>query len=88
MAHHKAAQKSIRQDKERNKRNAARKSELKTRVKKVLSAVGEKDSEKAQKSLAEAIPAIDRLCQKGTIHKNNAARKKSRLTKKVQALSA
>ena len=88
MAHHKAAQKAIRQDRVRNKRNAARKSELKTRIKKVLTAVEAKDSENARKSLAEAIPAIDRLCRKGTIHKNNAARKKSQLTKKVRALSA
>ena len=88
MAHHKAALKSIRQDKKRNPRNAARKSELKTRIKKVLAAVEEKDAGNAQKALAEAIPTIDRSCRKGIIHKNNAARKKSRLTKKVQALSA
>ena len=88
MAHHKAAIKSIRQDKKRNTRNVARKSELKTRIKKVLSAVEEKDAEKAKLSLAEAIPAIDRFCGKGIIHKNNAARKKSKLTKKVRALSA
>lgn len=88
MAQHKAAIKSIRQDKKRNHRNAARKSELKTRIKKVLSAVEEKDAKKAQQCLAEAIPTIDRYCGKGIIHKNNAARKKSKLTKKVQALSA
>lgn len=87
MAHHKAAQKSIRQDKKRRQRNIARKSVLRTRIKKVLTAVEEKDAEKAQQFLAEAIPTIDRSCLKGTIHKNNAARKKSRLTKKVQALS-
>ena len=88
MAHHKAALKSIRQDKQRHMRNVARKSELKTRVRKVLAAVEAKDVENAQKCLAEAIPTIDRSSHNGTIHKNNAARKKSRLTKKVQALSA
>ena len=86
MAQHRSALKSIRQDKKRHERNVARKSELKTRIKKVLSAVDKKDTEKSQKALAEVIPVIDQSCQKGIIHKNNAARKKSRLTKKVHSL--
>ena len=88
MAHHKSTLKSIRQDKKRHQINIARKSELKTRIKRVLTAAKEKDMEKAQKALAEAIPIIDRSCHKGVIHKNNAARQKSKLMKKVQALSA
>lgn len=87
MAHHSAALKSIRQDKRKQERNVALKSELKTRIKRVLKAVEKKDSEESQKALAEVIPIIDRFCQKGILHKNNAARKKSMLTKKVHLIT-
>ncbi len=56
---------------------------MRTLIKKVLS---ETDKEKAQESLKEATSFIDRLSVKGTIHPNNAARKKAKLTKHVNSL--
>jgi len=68
--------------------NKARRSQLKTAIKKVLAAVEAKDLPAAREALARAIPTIDKMCSKGLIHKNKAARQKSRLTLKVNRLSA
>ena len=86
MATHRSAEKKDRQDKKRNLRNTAIKSNVKTRIKAVLAAAEDKDSEKAKSALATAIPAIDKAASKGVIHKNTASRKISRLTRKVNSL--
>lgn len=68
---------------ERNrKRNVAVKSEVKTLSKKVE---GTQEKAKAQEALKQAVAAIDSAVSKGVLHKNTAARKKSRLAKKVNA---
>ncbi len=87
MADHKSAIKKMRQDEKRRLRNKSYKTRVKTVVKKVEVAVKEQNREAAEKALHEAISMIDRVASKGVIHKNNAARKKSRLTKKVNALT-
>ena len=87
MATHKSALKKTRQDEVRRVRNKAYKTRVKNVVKIVEAAVLEKNREAAEKALHEAISVIDRVASKGVIHKNNAARKKSRLTKKVNALA-
>ncbi len=86
MATHASARKRARQSEKRRLRNAALKSVLKTSTKRVFKAVEEKNLEEAQKTLARAIPIIQRVAGKKVIHKRTAARKISRLTKKVSAL--
>ena len=78
----------MRQDEVRRMRNKAYKTRLKNVVKKVETAVSEQNKEAAETALHEAVSIIDRTASKGVIHKNKAARKKSRLSKKVNALSA
>jgi small subunit ribosomal protein S20 len=86
LATHASAQKRARQSEKRRLRNAARKSLLRTYSKRVTKAVEEKNLEDARKALAQTIPTIQRVAGKGIIHKKTAARKISRLTKKVNAL--
>ncbi|HPK52886.1 MAG TPA: 30S ribosomal protein S20 [Smithellaceae bacterium] len=86
MATHKSAIKRDRQSKKNRERNITDKSALKTRVKSVLSAVEKKDKDASLKALKIAIPELDKAGVKGTIHRKNASRKISRLTKKINAL--
>jgi small subunit ribosomal protein S20 len=88
MANHKSAIKKMRQDEVRRLRNKAYKTRLKNVVKTVESAISEQNKEAAEKALQEAIPVIDSIASKGVIHKNKAARKKSRLSRKVNAIAA
>ena len=88
MATHKSAIKRDRQSKVRQLRNKSIKSHLKTMIKRVKSAVESKNYEEAQENLARAIPTIDKAATKGIIHKRNAARKTSRLTRNVNALKS
>lgn len=87
MATHKSAEKRIRQTEKRRIRNRSIKTHVKTRIKAVLQAVEEKDREKSQDALVSARSVIAKASSKGVFHKNNAARKISRLTRKVNALS-
>ena len=87
MATHKSAIKRAKQSEERRRRNRAVKTKVKKAVKKVGIAVDKKNTEEAQAALAEAIPVIDRAASKKTLHHRTAARKISRLSKKVHALS-
>ena len=66
----------------RHERNKAVKAEMKTRTKRVEATIGTDDNEDAVK---DAVKRIDSAASKGMIHKNAAARKKSRLMKKVNA---
>ena len=87
MATHKSAEKRDRQNKTHRKRNVAAKSAIKTKVKAVVTSVDGKNKEAALNDLKAAIPALSRAGVKGIIHKKNASRNISRLTKKVNALS-
>ena len=86
MANHKSAEKRARQSEKKNLRNRTVKSQVKTSVKKVLSAVSEND-ENAASVLDMAKSAIDKAAKKGVIHKRTAARKISRLAKKINAMN-
>ena len=86
MATHKSAEKRDRQSVGRRERNVAAKSAIKTKVKSVLAAVEGKSKEDAASTLKAAIPALAKAGVKGVVHKKNASRKISRLTKKVNAL--
>ena len=60
---------------------------MRTQIKKVLKAVETKDKAGAQLALREASSALDSSAKKGLVHKNNAARQKSQLNKRVRALA-
>ena len=85
MPHHKSAAKRIRQDKKRKARNRAVKSEVKMVVKKVIATT---DPEEGSKVLPEVNSVIDKAAKKGVLHWRTAARKKSRLAKRVKSLSS
>jgi len=61
---------------------------MKTAVKAVDAAIEAKSVEEAQEALRAAVPIIDRVAVKGNLHKKNASRKVSRLTKRVNAFVA
>ncbi len=87
MANHKSALKRMRQDRKRRMRNRIRKSRVKTLVKAVESAVAANSPDEARTALVAAQRLIDRTASKGTFHRRTAARKISRLSKKVASLA-
>ncbi len=88
MAHHKSAQKRIRQSLKRREQNRTAKGALRTVIKKFNVSL-DKEPGEAGRLLEEAIPVISKAASKGIIHKNNASRNISRLTKKLnKALAA
>ncbi len=60
---------------------------VRTYIKRVVAAIDEGDAAKAQTAYVAAVPVIDRMADKGIIHKNKAARHKSRLNAQVKALA-
>ena len=88
MATHKSALKRNKQSKEKRLRNRNVKSNLKNTIKAVGATIETKDPQKAQEVLSQVTPVIDKAASKGVIHKKNAARKISRLTRKVNALKS
>ena len=88
MANSPSAKKRARQAEVRRQHNASLRSMIRTSIKKVVKAIDAKDAEAAQAALTAAVPVIDRMADKGIIHKNKAARHKSRLNAQIKALSA
>ncbi|WP_053980517.1 30S ribosomal protein S20 [Marinagarivorans algicola] len=88
MANSPQARKRARQNDKARAHNASLRSMARTYIKKVLTAVEAGNAEEAQTALNAAVPVIDRIADKGIIHKNKAARHKSRLNAKVKALAA
>ncbi len=82
MANIKSQKKRILTNAKRHERNKAVKAELKTRTKRATATIGSDENDEA---VREAIKRIDSAAAKGVIHKNAAARKKSRLMKQVNA---
>jgi small subunit ribosomal protein S20 len=83
LANVKSAIKSIRQDARKTARNRPVRSSLKTYVKSAVSSISLGDEETSQESVRIAVSKLDKAAQKGIIHKNQAARRKSRLVKKL-----
>ena len=83
MANIKSAKKRILVTETKAARNKAIRSEVKTSIKKVEAACVAKDKAAAEAALKSATSIIESACSKGVYHKNNAARKVSRLTKLV-----
>ncbi|ARC85543.1 ribosomal protein S20 [Clostridium argentinense CDC 2741] len=88
MANIKSAQKRIKVAKAKTLRNTMIKSALKTKIKKFEVAVANKNVEEAKANYSVVVKALDMAASKGIIHKNKAARKKSRLATKLTSLSA
>ena len=84
MANTKAAIKHIKTSAKRHERNQAVKSSARTYVKKARTSIAQNPTE-AQDDVKAAISALDRAARKGVIHRNNAARRKSRLMKHLNA---
>ena len=79
--------KKVRVDRKRRQRNRAVKSGIKTAVGELNKLVSNKDAGAAKESLVKAIRILDRAASKGVMHHNTAARRKSRLARKVHGLS-
>jgi small subunit ribosomal protein S20 len=88
MANTSSAKKAVRKIVRRTAVNKSRRSEMRTFVRKVEEAIAGKDLKIAAAALREAEPLVARAAQKGILHKNTAARKISRLTKRVKALAS
>ena len=86
MANIKSAKKRAIQAEKRRKHNASRRSMVRTYVKKVVATIATGDKANAQQAFNAAQPLLDRMATKGLIHKNKAARHKSRLNAQIKAL--
>ncbi len=87
MANSAQARKRARQGEKRRRQNAGSKSLLRTRIKQVVQAIESGDKEKAQAAYDLAVPVIDATAGSSLIHKNKAARHKSRLNTRIRALA-
>ncbi|MEE4185926.1 MAG: 30S ribosomal protein S20 [Gammaproteobacteria bacterium] len=88
MANSKQSAKRARQGEVRRQHNVALRSRMRTSIKAVLKAVQEGNRDQAAELYKAAVPQIDTMVNKGLVHKNKAARTKSRLNARVRALSA
>ncbi|MGB1271200.1 MAG: 30S ribosomal protein S20 [Endozoicomonas sp.] len=88
MANSPSAKKRARQAENRRQHNASLRSMVRTSIKKVVRAIEAKDADAAKAAYTAAVPVIDRMADKGIIHKNKAARHKSRLNAQVKSIAA
>ena len=86
MANSPQARKRARQAESRRGRNASMRSMYRTYLKRVNAAVETGDKDAATAAYADAVPVLDKLVGKGILHRNKAARHKSRLHAQIQAL--
>ncbi|MDQ7016188.1 MAG: 30S ribosomal protein S20 [Gammaproteobacteria bacterium] len=88
MANSAQAKKRARQAEKHRRHNSSLRSKMRTYMKKVVQAIESGNKEEATAAYVVAVPAIDGLVGKGLIHKNKAARHKSRLNAHIKALAA
>jgi small subunit ribosomal protein S20 len=88
VAHSLSAKKRVRQNLKARARNRARKELIKNQTKAFTTAAGHGDLAKAETELRMLTRRLDKVAAKGTLHKNTAARKRSRLTKRLNVLRA
>lgn len=88
MAHSLSAKKRVRQNASRRVRNRARKSMVKTQIKGLEAAISAGDFDKAQEQFKSLTKKLDKISTTSTLHKNTAARMKSRLARRVNALQS
>ncbi|WP_079530331.1 MULTISPECIES: 30S ribosomal protein S20 [Halobacillus] len=85
MPNIKSAKKRVRVNDDARSLNAAFKSDMRTAIKRVEKLVESNDTDNAKQALTTAVKKIDKAVQRGALHKNNGNRKKSRLSKLVNA---
>ena len=88
MAHSLSAKKRVRQSIKRRARNRFRKEQIKEQVKAFQTAITAGDVRKAEEALKQTVRKMDRVATKGTIHKNTASRKRSRMARRLNAVRA
>jgi small subunit ribosomal protein S20 len=88
VAHSLSAKKRVRQNLKRRARNRARKDLIKQQVKSFMAALAAHDVPKAETEMRKVASRLDRVASKHTIHKNTAARRRSRLAKRLNAMKA
>lgn len=88
MANTAQARKRVRQAEKHRQRNASQRSMMRTMVKRVFNALESGDRGAAETAYREAVPVLDHMARKGLIHKNKAARYKSRFNARVQSLAS
>ncbi|CAH8203868.1 MULTISPECIES: 30S ribosomal protein S20 [Vibrio] len=86
MANSKSAKKRAIQAEKRRQHNASRRSMMRTYMKKTIAAIAAGDKEAATAAFAAVTPILDRMATKGLVHKNKAARHKSRFAAAIKAL--
>ena len=86
MANSAQAKKRARQAETHRQLNASQRSAMRTKVKALRKAIAVGDKEQAVAAFQSAVPVLDRMARKGLIHKNTAARGKSRLNNAVRAM--
>ncbi len=86
MANSPQAKKRARQAEKHRIRNAGMRSMMRTHVKKVVYAIEAGDKAAAETAYKDAVPVLDSMARKGLVHKNKAARHKSRLNAQIRAL--
>lgn len=87
MAHTISALKRLRQSQKRSERNRAVKSAVRTQIKKVLDLIEAKKHDDARKEFAVAVKLLDKAVARGVLHRNNAARRKSRLAARINSVA-
>jgi small subunit ribosomal protein S20 len=85
MPHSRSAKKRMNQNEVSRQRNKSAKSAMRTQIKKVKGAIEKGDAAAAEKELQAAMKKLDKAAKSNIIHKNQAARRKSRLQKQVNA---
>jgi len=88
VAHSLSAKKRVKQNAKRKVRNRARKSMVKTQIKHFEGALTEGDVEKASEQYKQLVKRIDKVASTSTLHKNTAARMKSRFARRLNSLKA
>jgi len=82
------SKKRARQNEKARKHNASLRSMTRTYIKKVVNAIESGDQEAAKTAYTAAVPVIDRIADKGLMHKNKASRHKSRLNNRIKAMAS
>ncbi len=87
MANIASAKKRARQAVKNRVRNVAQRSMIRSTIKKVVKAIESKNKAAAETAYAEMVPVVDRYADRGQLHKNKAARHKSRLLEHIRAMA-
>jgi len=87
LANSPQAKKRAKQSEVRRQRNVAMRSKVRTSIKNIVKAIDSGDKEAATAAFKAAVPVIDSMTTKGVMHKNKAARHKSRLNAQIKAMA-